>query len=130
MAVYFALGVLIRGGDQNIRTISAAPVYSLPLCAAAGMIISALAGWPELPYQHTFVARSTFAVSGIIAVLALALLADRAKFGAAIRFLGRHSLEIYSVHTIATAGVRITLVKFAHVSALAPHLVLGTLAGL
>jgi uncharacterized membrane protein YcfT len=69
-------------------------------------------------------------VSGTVAVVALALLTDKAKLESAIQFLGRHSLEIYLVHTIASAGVRITLLKFAHLSAPAPHLVLGTLAGL
>jgi hypothetical protein len=46
----------------------------------------------------------------------------------AAAFLARYSLEIYLVHTIATAAVRISLTKFAHISAFAPHLVLGTLA--
>jgi fucose 4-O-acetylase-like acetyltransferase len=129
MALYFGLGVFI-GSEQNIRAISGAPVRWLPLGVAAGLLVSSLAGWSELPYRRAFLPTSMFAVSGIAAVVALALLADKAKLGAAIQLLGRHSLEIYVVHTIAMAGVRITLVKFAHISAPAPHLVLGMLAGL
>jgi hypothetical protein len=82
-------------------------------------------GVVKLPYRHAF--EPALAVSGTVAVVALALLTDKAKLAAAIQFL---ALEIYLIHTIASAGVRITLHKFAHVSAPAPHLVLGTLAGL
>ena len=116
MALYFGLGVFI-GSEQNIRAISGAPVRWLPLGVAAGLLVSSFAGWSELPYRHAFLPTSMFAVSGIAAVVALALLADRAKLGAAIRFLGRHSLEIYVVHTMAMAGVRITLAQIRpHIS--------------
>jgi len=129
MVLYFAFGVII-GSDQNIRMISCAPVRWLPVAVATGLMVSSLAGWSEAPYRHAFLPAATFAVSGIIAILALALLTDKAKFGTSIRLLGRYSLEIYLVHTIATAGVLVALIKFAHISAPAPHLVLGTLAGL
>ena len=128
MAVHFALGVFI-GSEQHIRMISGTPVRWLAASVTAGLMVSSLAGWTELPYRHAILPACMFAVSGIIAVVALALLTDKAKLGA-IRFLGRYSLEIYLVHTIATAGVRVALIKFAHLSAPAPHLVLGTLAGL
>jgi fucose 4-O-acetylase-like acetyltransferase len=129
MAVYFALGVMI-GNDQNIRRISSTPVSWLHLAVVAGLIVSSLAGWFEAPYRDAFLLKATFAISGITAVLALALLVDQARLAAAFRLLGRYSLEIYLVHTIATAGARVALIKFAHISAPAPHLVLGTLAGL
>jgi fucose 4-O-acetylase-like acetyltransferase len=127
MAIYIALGVIV-GRDRDFRMISGIHVGWLVVGVVAGLMVASLAGLSELPYRHAF--QPTFAVSGTVAVVALALLTDKAKLEAAIQFLGRHSLEIYVVHTIASAGVRITLLKFAHVSAPTPHLVLGTLAGL
>ena len=103
MAVHFALGVFI-GSEQHIRMISGTPVRWLAASVTAGLMVSSLAGWTELPYRHAILPACMFAVSEIIAVVALALLTDKAKLGA-IRFLGRYSLEIYLVHTIATAGV-------------------------
>ena len=69
-----------------------------------------------------------FALSGIAAVVAFSILTDKAAFGTAFQFLGRYSLEIYLVHTIASAAVRIALIKFAGITAFWPHLILGTLA--
>jgi uncharacterized membrane protein YcfT len=70
------------------------------------------------------------AVCGITGSVALAVLANKVKIDGAIQFLGQHSLEIYMAHVIASAGVRIALLRLADVSAPAPHVVLGTLAGL
>jgi len=127
MAIYVALGVML-GSDQNIRLISDTQVCLLAAGVAAGLIVSSLAGWIELPYRNLF--EPALAVSGIAAIVALALLTDKARVGATIQFLGRYSLAIYLVHGIASAGVRIMLIKFAHISAAAPHFVLGILAGL
>ena len=134
-AVYLALGLLC-GGEQNIRTISDASVRSLMLVGAGGVMLSSLAGWSELPpwselpYGNAFRARFAFAVSGIGAVVALAILAEKANFGSSVRFLGRRSLEIYVAHMIASAGARIALLKLAHISTPLPQLALGTLVGL
>ena len=52
----------------------------------------------------------------------LTLLFDELRFSAAFRFLGRYSLEIYLVHTIATAGARVALNKLAYISVPRPIL--------
>jgi fucose 4-O-acetylase-like acetyltransferase len=131
MTIYLALGVVV-GSDQNIRMISCIGSGWLVLGVVIGLMISSLAGWSELHSQiiEPGYFRPLFAVSGIVAVIALAHLTDKAKLGAPIRFLGRHSLQIYLVHTIASAGVRVALFNFFHLSASAPHVILGTLAGL
>jgi hypothetical protein len=129
MAIYFVLGVII-GSDQAIHGMSIKPVWLLVAPAVAGLMVSSLAGYCEGPDRAVFLPTITFAISGIIGVLALALLMDKARFGTAFQCLGRYSLEIYVIYTIATAGVRVALNKFAHISAPAPHLVLDMLAGL
>jgi fucose 4-O-acetylase-like acetyltransferase len=127
MAIYFALGVLL-GSDETIQATSGLQARWLAICAVIGLVVPSLSGWSELPYRQAI--RPALAFSGIAGTAAFALLLGKVKPSAALQFLGRHSLEIYVVHTIASAGVRITFVNLAHITAPAPHLVLGTLAGL
>jgi fucose 4-O-acetylase-like acetyltransferase len=127
MALYITLGVIV-GRDRDLQTISGIQVGWLTLAVAAGLTVASFAGSSELSYRDAF--QPVFGISGTAAVVALAVLTDKAKLDASIQFLGRYSLEIYVVHTIASAGTRIALLNFAHVSAPAAHLVLGTLAGL
>jgi peptidoglycan/LPS O-acetylase OafA/YrhL len=126
-AIYLALGV-VAASCRDLQSLSRIHVGWLALFVVAGLTASSLGGLPEFPYPYAF--EPIFAVSGTVAVVALALLSGIAKLDTPIQFLGRYSLEIYVVHTIASAAVRIALLKIAHVSAPAPHLVLGTLAGL
>jgi fucose 4-O-acetylase-like acetyltransferase len=126
MAIYLALGFLF-GSESNLRAISGVPISWL-VVGASGLIFCSLAGWSGLP--DLYLLQPTLGVSGIVGVAALAILAERTKLGSAVQFLGRYSLEIYLLHTIASAGVRITLNQLGYVSAVAPHLVLGTLMGL
>ena len=126
-AIYVALGVLI-GWDRDYRAISRIHIGWLAGVIVAGFTISSLGGFTYLQDWHAL--RPALAMSGTAAVVALGILINRVKLDAAIQFLGRYSLEIYVVHTISSAAVRIALDKFAHVSALAPHIVVGVLAGL
>jgi fucose 4-O-acetylase-like acetyltransferase len=129
MSIYFALGVLI-GNDQNIERISTKHAWPLLMLVITGLFVSSLAGWRGTPYWGALLSRPAFAISGILAVLALAILIDKTRLAAIFQLLGRYSLEVYLVHTIATAGMRVALSKFAHIAAPGPHLILGTLAGL
>lgn len=127
MAIYTVLGIIV-GGWRGLGMISGIHAGWLALGVVAGLMVASLAGLSELPYMYAL--QPVFAVSGTVAVVALAVLTDKTKLAAAIQFLGRHSLEIYLAHTMASAAVRIALIKFAHVSEPVPHLMLGTLAGL
>ena len=127
MAIYFALGVLI-GSRQDFRMISAIPRGWLILAVLVGLFVASLAGFHEFPNRDEFL--PIFALSGIAAVVAFSILTNKAAFGTAFQLLGRYSLEIYLVHTIASAGVRIVLIKFATITAFSTHFILGTLAGI
>lgn len=68
------------------------------------------------------------AMAGTLAVLCLSQLLGR-RHGIWLAFLGRRSLEIFLAHVIFTAATRIALIQLG-VTAVAPHLVLGTLIGI
>src|SRR5437868_1027054 len=82
----------------------------LTAAVVVGLMVASLAGLPELPYRNAL--QPAFAVGGTFAVVALAILTEKVKFASAVQFLGRHALEIYLVHTVASGGMRIALVKF------------------
>ena len=70
-----------------------------------------------------------FTVGGISATIASSLLMRELQLGRWLQHLGRYSLEIYLVHTVAAAGVRVVLLKVAHTNAVAPHFILGSIVG-
>jgi fucose 4-O-acetylase-like acetyltransferase len=70
------------------------------------------------------------AAAGTLFIVAASRLIQRNVFGRYLEFLGRHSLEIFVAHVLATAGVRIALVHLGHVASPSIHLVLEVTAGL
>lgn len=70
------------------------------------------------------------AIGGLVGVLMIARLLDAVPVvGAALAYVGEHSLEIFLAHIIFAAGARIVLVK-AGFTGLPIHLLVGSLAGL
>ena len=126
-AIYIALGVIV-GSTVNLRTIATQPVSRLLIIGVMGFAIAALGGVSDLPYRDALAPLLAFA--GTSAVVATAALLDGTRLGPALRLLGKYSLEIYVAHTIASAGIRIALLKFANIAAPMPQIALGTLAGL
>jgi len=126
-AIYFALGLFV-GRNSDLRKLLPERKDSLVTIVVVGLFIASLGGLVDLPYSYTL--QPLLTIAGVVAVLAGSVLLVRHAIDAPIGFLGRHSLEIYLVHTIALAGVRITLQHGAHVSSPIVHLVLGTLAGI
>jgi uncharacterized membrane protein YcfT len=55
---------------------------------------------------------------------------DRRFVGPTLEWLGALTLPIFVAHVIVAAGVRVALLKGAHVQNLGVHLLLGTLLGL
>lgn len=125
-AIYITLGTIV-GLSIDLRAIAHQPATRLLMIVAAGLAIASAGGISGLPYHDPIA--PFLALAGASAIIALAMLFDRTKVGNHLQFLGRHSLEIYVAHTIASAAVRIALHKFVHVAAIPTHIVLGTLAG-
>ena len=126
-AFYLTLGVIV-GRYHGAKKISCIQIGWLLIIVGVGLSVSSLGGVLEFPDRYEL--GPILALSGIAATVALAVLTDKAQLDAAVLVLGQYSLQIYVVHAIAAAGVRIALLDLIHVSAPAPHLVLGILAGL
>jgi len=126
-AIYVMLGMLV-GSHRDLAAIRESPAVVLSVVAVAGLGLSSLGGLFSVIDAGAF--EAVLAMSGAVAVMALAVLSVKAGAGRVLECLGRYSLEIFVAHTIASAGIRIVLQKLAHVTAPTPHLVIGTLTGL
>jgi fucose 4-O-acetylase-like acetyltransferase len=121
-AIYFALGAAI--GSVHLREIEKWNSGVLALIGIAGL--ASAAGRILFPQDGVY---PVFATLGICGGCATAVLISRSKLGPTFEYFGHHSLEIFVVHTMATAGTRIFLVSL-HVSSPFIHLVAGIVAGL
>jgi fucose 4-O-acetylase-like acetyltransferase len=74
--------------------------------------------------------RFATALSGSVATLAVATVLARFRLSWCVQQWGKESLPIFVGHTLASAGFRITLQRFAHVKDPTLHLVGGVVAGL
>ncbi len=126
-AIYLAAGAVFGAGRWP-REVAGARRPWLAATACVGLAIPALAVAAGLEGRTWL--RPALALAGTAAVVALAILTGRTRLDRAIRLLGVYSLPIFVAHTIASAGTRIALVKFARIGDPATHLVLGTVAGL
>ena len=130
--VYFALGALVTRYGWTAR-VGRAPSAAMSLVSALayGAVAAAVARPPgdSLPSLH-FVSELAIAVCGITASVALAVLLSRMRGADFVRMMGVRSLEIYVAHTIASAGLRITLVKAFSTHNIAAHVIIGTVGGI
>jgi fucose 4-O-acetylase-like acetyltransferase len=121
-AIYFAIGAAV--GSIHLRHIDNLGSGALASIAIAGL--TSAAGRILLPQDGLY---PVFATLGICGGCAMAVLISRSKFASTFQYLGRHSLEIYVAHTMASAGIRVFLVS-VHVNSPFIHLVAGIVAGL
>lgn len=128
--VFFALGVsasniLFRGDMTPYRALMifvlAALVFVGGQYTVHGTLVSG-------GYGSTKAATLLLAFSGIAIVMASCRLLARSELRW-LAFIGRHSMEIYLIHTISSAGVRIVLQKLLGITDVSQHLVLGVLFG-
>ena len=121
-AIYFAIGAAI--GSIHLRDVDKLDSGVLAVIGILGL--TSVAGRILFPQDVLY---PVFATLGICGACATAVLISRSKLAPAFQYLGHHSLEIFVVHTIASAGTRILLVLL-HVSAPFIHLFAGIVAGL
>jgi len=123
-----ALGVIL-GASRRFSLMSNIHATLIVTIMVVGFFIVSLpAKLLEFPHPHAL--DVVLALGGIAGVVALALLTSRANLDIVIRFLGRHSLEIFVAHSIISGAIRILLQKIGHISSPAPYLIFCTLAGL
>lgn len=124
-------------GFQRARAVLSVPSEAA-LFLVAGLVWWALMVWTpaagptysKLERTASNIAVSVLATSlGVLAIFALsALLSRLGQASAWLAYVGVHSLEIFLAHTLATAGVRITLSKVG-LSDPTLHMLLGTVMG-
>jgi fucose 4-O-acetylase-like acetyltransferase len=125
--IFYAVGAVL-GHRGHIDRIERAPTLPLAITALAGYaLVTAALFRPE---GSRPVLALAVAFCGIAASIALAVLFGRLKGLDLVRVMGVYSLEIYVVHTIASAGIRIALHKALKIQDVSIHVVLGTLAGI
>jgi len=127
--LYFVMGALLaptffelsekKSFGSPFQVISAAVVC----CAVQGMLL-------YYRVNYALFLSIIMALLGIFMVIQLAhFLADRSRLPL-LRYLGRHSLEIYVAHGIFFSGTRIALYSLVGVQDVYAHLVCGIVAGI
>ncbi len=125
-AIFLSIGVLAHASalsPARIRRGAAAAVS-----AAGFLCVAFFVALPVFPGRE--LAAPIIALLGILATTMLAVATSGARIGVVIQYLGRHSLEIFVVHTMAAAGARILLQRAMHVDDPVVHALLGIFAGI
>jgi len=126
-SVFFALGILPRNRIESLTAPSIAILAGVWAAFGLSHLLIQRYGLPAPLYAGMSVSMA-IAVLGIIGTSALSRLLDR-HGGRFLAYLGRQSLGIYLMHTIAASGARIILQNFCHVTSVPVHLAAGTIAG-
>lgn len=125
--IYYSLGSVINGRVGTER-IGRAPTTALAMIVILGYGIIILAVWKAI--DGILLVQLAVALSGSAASIALAVWLSRSVALDFVRVLGLYSLEIYVAHTIAAAGIRISLRNVFKIQNVPVHLVAGTVGGL
>ena len=125
--IYFALGAIIASSNLLPR-LSKVNAPLLVSVAINGFLLIAASVWLKLVENQSLV--PLIAIIGISAVIALAILLERFKFGNFVKLWGLLSLQIYVVHTIVASLMRIVLQKLFGTTEPFIYIFLGTIAGI
>ncbi len=127
-AIYLAVGVLAGQSPQlmsKLKSIKSLHLFGLSVGSYLALSLSVFWGWNTQVELIPFVA-----APGMFASICLAGLLARVDFCAFIGLWGRFSLEIFLVHVIAIAGLRVALQSIFGIVNPFIHIGAGTLAGI
>ncbi len=102
MSPFFVLGILLRKGDLSVRGL----VPNIVIAAGLVLLVLSFCGFSEL---------RTFSVSNLVIALGLCVFFIRIfqhhalAESSVLKFCGRHSLEIYLIHTYVISAERALL---------------------
>lgn len=126
-AIYFGVGAIVSR-SPILPLINQAKPMTLMTISIGGFLTIAAFVWLQLATQELLI--PLFGILGTGATVAFAVLLERFKLINFIKLWGLLSLQIYVVHTIATAGIRIVLQKLLGVNDPFTHIFLGAIAGI
>lgn len=125
-AVYFGMGLVLAEHVRAIGDRLTPRLLLLVVPSSFALMKGAVAlGLDEVPALDLVPA-----LLGTTGMFGVAMLIDRLPGVEALRYFGRNSLQIYVAGGHGSVATRIALHKVLGVSALGPHIVLGTVAGL
>lgn len=125
--IFFAAGVAASRGHLLARFTTCGNAALAATCLAGYAII----GVGKLTYSGgQDLVWLVLAFVGIVATIALSVLAERLERFTVVRFWGVMSLEIYLAHVLAASGTRVVLAQFAGLTDPVVHLTLGIAVGM
>lgn len=129
--VYFALGVsasslLLSRGNANQPLLALMFLLATATFAGSQYLLLEMSGHEVSNLVQAI--RLLLACFGIAFIITLCRLLARFELRW-LEFLGRHSMEIYLVHTLGSASIRIALNKFFGITDFGLHVALGMLFG-
>lgn len=122
---YFVLGALAAPLLLGERNDSGARLFAVAALGFALVGVAALYRVTQIP-----LCRPPLGMAGMAACVAVSFWMARSRGTAFVASLGRRSLEIYLMHTLASAAVRVVLSRVLGIDSIAVHIVVGTVAGL
>jgi fucose 4-O-acetylase-like acetyltransferase len=125
--MYFALGNVL-GATGALTRMRSLGTPALAVIAIAGHAL--IWGGSYFNWDETYVGRPIGAVLGVSGTIAASMLLERVSWSRLIDLWGRRSMEIYVVHVIALAAVRLFLLNVLGWHNLPAHFLLGMIAGL
>jgi fucose 4-O-acetylase-like acetyltransferase len=126
--VWFAAGAVLGIMPRVLETMRAAP---LSMKMAGWLAGFAVISWGAMTQADALLQSNIlWAVPGVLASLVLAMsLSPNLWLSRGLAWIGRLSLEIYLVHTLASATMRAILLHGLKIQDVTLHLVLASLAG-
>jgi fucose 4-O-acetylase-like acetyltransferase len=125
--IFFAAGVAVSRGDL-LAWFTTRGNAALAATCLAGYALIAIGKLAHDGEQD--VLWLVLAIGGIVATIALSVLAERLGRIAVVRFWGVMSLEIYVAHVLAASATRIVLQQFLGATDPLAYLTLGTAVGM